>query len=163
MITIKKWFMKNRWFPMLAGCVLHCLPASANAGDAYQFPFFPAASDRGPWQKVLNTPSGKKQAAEVIARAEKILSEPVPPLPASVFMRFRRKWNRIDYETLYFQRRHNMHTLVLAECMEYQGRFIDKIIDYLWEITSEHTWNLPAHLPYHPDPLPFLQHEHIAL
>lgn len=127
--------------------------------------FFPPAGDRSAWQAILATPQGKARAEQFIQWAEAILNEPVPALPAEVIMRFRRKWNRTDYENLYFQRRKNFNTLVLAECFEYKGRFVDKIIDYIWAITEEHFWNLPAHYRnyYSPDPLPFKKPERIAL
>ena len=128
------------------------------------YSFFPAAGDRSAWEQLLATPRGKAIYAGVVQEAEKLLSRPVPQLTAELFMRFKRNGNRIDYEKVYFDRRHNLHTLVLAECFEYKGRFTDKIIDYLWDICSEYTWCLPAHTRTGTeDPLPYLKHEQIDL
>ncbi len=125
---------------------------------------FPAASDRGQWERLESFDRGKAIKANIIRRAEKLLSQPVPQLSAKLFMRFYWHGNRTDYEKVYFERRHNLGILVLAEAMEYKGRFLSKIIDYLWDITSEHTWCLPAHVPTRIiDPLPYLKHEELDL
>ena len=129
-----------------------------------QSSIFPPAADRTQWERLGSFNRGIAMKANIIGRAEKLLSQPVPQLSAQLFMRFHRDGNRTEYENVYFDRRRNLQTLVLAEAMEYKGRFLDKIIDYLWEITSEHTWSLPAHVPGRDvDPLPFLKHEHIEL
>lgn len=140
-------------------CSLHL-----EAETVRPYSFFPAASDRAAWQQLLNTPRGQAIYTDIIRQAEQLLSKPVPQLSAELFMRFKRNGNRIDYEKVYFERRHNLHTLVLAECFEYKGRFTDKIIDYLWDICSEYTWCLPAHTRTGTeDPLPYLKHEQIDL
>ncbi len=121
---------------------------------------FPAAANREQWNNAGKSERGRKVVESIIADAEKILQEPVPQLSAELFMRFLREGNRIDYENVYFQRRHNLDKLVLAECFEYKGRFLDKIIDYIWDITGEHTWVLPAHCKSrYEDPLPFNANE----
>ena len=35
--------------------------------------------------------------------------------------------------------------LVLAECLEGKGRFLDPILDLAWAICEESSWVLPAH------------------
>ncbi len=117
-------------------------------------PLFPPAADRKAWQAVLRIPRNRKMARELIRMADRLLDEPVPALPASLFMEFIRDGNRRHYEIPYFGRRGNFGTLVLAEVFEYQGKYLDKIADYLWEITAEHTWCLPAHCHLGKDPLP---------
>lgn len=115
---------------------------------------FPAASARQAWAKILCSSRNKQLFAYLLKDAESILTRGVPPLPASLFMDFVRIGNRSGYEKLYFQRRHELSHLVLAECASYQGRFLDKIIDYLWDIAAEPTWCLPAHVRGHRDVLP---------
>ena len=117
-------------------------------------PLFPPAADRKAWQTVLQIPRNRKIAGKLIRMADRLLDEPVPALPASLFMEFIRNGNRRHYEIPYFNRRGNFGTLVLAEVFEYQGKYLDKIADYLWEITAEHTWCLPAHCHMDKDPLP---------
>lgn len=131
----------------------------------YKSSIFPAASEREQWQKAMANP--RVNAKDLIKSAEMLLDEPVPQTSASLFMRYTHNGDRLSYENPYFARRKNLTTLVLAECFEYKGRFINKIIDYLWEITSEHTWCVPAHISGATenigDPLPFLKHENIDL
>ena len=117
-------------------------------------PLFPPASDRQAWQTVLRIPRNRKMAREVIRLADRLLNEAVPAVPATLFMDFIRNGNRRRYEICYFNRRSNLGALVLAEVFEYQGKYLDKIVDYLWEVTSEHTWCLPAHCHMEKDPLP---------
>lgn len=67
--------------------------------------------------------------------AEKILSKPVEPLPAS-------EW--INHPDEYFarrvERREALLTLLLGEFVTGGGRYIDRIIDLSWAITEETTW-----------------------
>ena len=122
------------------------------------------ASDREKWK----TAGPKSRRALIfknhIAQAEKVLKEPIPQPTASLFMEFMRTGNRANYEAVFFARRKNLVTLVIAECAEYKGRFLDRIADYLWEITAEHTWCLPAHIPAkYNDGLPELPYEIVDL
>ena len=117
-------------------------------------PLFPAASDRTAWNAVRNNPRNRKHADELIRLAHDIAKKPVPALPATLFMEYIRSGSRAKYQVPYFQRRTNLATLVLAETFEYQGKLLDPIINYLWDITSEHTWCVPAHFNLQKDPLP---------
>lgn len=99
---------------------------------------------------------GNKES--VIKRAEELLTKEFPVLVASDYMMFKRDGNRSVYEGKYFPRRAAMLNLALAECMEKQGRFTDKLIDLVWMILEETTWVLPAHNPDMPGqvcPLPY--------
>jgi len=125
---------------------------------------FLRASNREKWK----TAGPKSRRALIfknhIEQAEELLKEPIPQPTASLFMEFVRIGNRANYEKVYFARRKNLVTLVIAECAEYKGRFLDRIADYLWEITAEHTWCLPAHIPAkYNDGLPELPYEIVDL
>lgn len=101
---------------------------------------FPRAAERPFWE---NIPAGKRN--ELLDTAEKELNSEIPMLKAVDFMKFVREGNRIDYETPYFRRRHMLNALVLGECVEYSGRFLDGVVELLWQILSEPVWCLPAH------------------
>lgn len=90
-------------------------------------------------------------SAPHIPSAERLLDKPVPTLPASLYMEFYRNGNRSNFEDKYFERRGNLMTLLRAELAEKQGRFTDKIVDYVWAICEESTWILPAHNKIHTD------------
>ena len=59
-----------------------------------------------------------------------------------------------------FSKRHALNALILAECVENQGRFLPAVIDGIFSICDENAWNLPAHNSYERDcpqlPLPDL-------
>ncbi|MBQ9336926.1 MAG: heparinase II/III family protein [Lentisphaeria bacterium] len=122
------------------------------------------AADREKWKPASNNSRRARIFRRQIKRAEELLKEPIPQPTASLFMEFVRNGNRVNYENVYFARRRNLVSLVIAECAEYKGRFLDRIVDYLWEITAEHTWCLPAHVPAkYNDGLPDLPYEIVDL
>ncbi|MCB0092183.1 MAG: hypothetical protein KDE54_30050, partial [Caldilineaceae bacterium] len=46
----------------------------------------------------------------------------------------------------HFERRGMLGTLVIAECIEDQGRFLDDIVNGIWAICEESFWGVPAHI-----------------
>ena len=85
-----------------------------------------------------------------IAKAEEILDKPVPFLPLSLYREFSINGNRANYEGKCFERRHNAINLAIAELCENKGRFMDKLCDYLWAISEETSWIIPAHTGHSP-------------
>ncbi|CAN7529565.1 heparinase [Agrobacterium tumefaciens] len=81
----------------------------------------------------------------LIEAAEQILDEPWSVILAGDYREYSRTGNRDRFEALYFSRRLKLNALVLGECAEGQGRFLDAIIDGLWLICEESGWQLPAH------------------
>lgn len=102
---------------------------------------YPKFAEREAWQKVP-----KEISAVTIARAEKIHGTAWEAFPATVFLEYKRNGNRSHFERYYLTRRSRLTDLVLAECVEGQGRFLDDIIDGLWLVCEETFWGLPAHL-----------------
>ncbi len=98
-------------------------------------------TDRDAWNRFAEIP-GFRSAAE---SASELLVKPVPDLPDTLFLQFTRSGNRVNYESPYFTRRTVLGRLVLAECLESRGRFLDVIELYIRAICSEPTWMLPAH------------------
>lgn len=97
------------------------------------------------------------KASGVVEDAEQYLGQPVPQLPATLYMQFYRNGNRSNYEGPYFARRMAIETLLFAELLEKQGRFTDTLVDYLWAVMEETSWVIPAHnLPCHGNPIPSL-------
>ncbi len=85
----------------------------------------------------------------LIAQAEPLADQQWTPLRATSYLEFHRNGNRSRYEAVYFDRRDRLLQLVLAECAECDGRFIDPIIDGLWAICEETSWVIPAHNNHH--------------
>ena len=106
-----------------------------------QYRPFPKAEDREAWEAV---PEDVRSA--LIAKAEERLEYAWPALPAIRYMDFARNGNRSRYERLYFDRRQALGQLVVAECLENEGRFIEQIINGIWCICEESSWVVPAHM-----------------
>jgi hypothetical protein len=101
---------------------------------------YPTVADRTGWNKVpehLRDP--------IVAKAERLLDWEWPHIPATLFLEFSRIGNRSNYEAVHFERRRNLITLVLAECLEAKGRFLDQVINGIWAICEESFWGVPAH------------------
>ena len=102
---------------------------------------FPILKDRVRWQALP-----KAVATHLIARGEEALKTPFPPLPATLYLAYAREGDRSRFESVYFERRTLLQNLVLAECVEAQGRFLDATANALWALCEESTWCLPAHV-----------------
>ena len=87
-----------------------------------------------------------EKLAKVVENAEKMLDEPIPILPASLYHEFFVTGNRSHFESPYFRRRTMAFTLSLAEAYEKKGRFTEKLMDAVWAIFEETSWVIPAHL-----------------
>jgi hypothetical protein len=92
---------------------------------------------------------------KIIAAGEKYLSTPFAPLPATLYLEFKRTGNRTHFEEVSFGKRAQLFALVLAESMEQKGRFTDAIMNGIWSFCEETFWGVPAHY--------FLQHAGIGL
>lgn len=105
-----------------------------------QYHPFPTVADRSAWD-------GLPEAVRVslVTGAEQFLGWSWPALPATLFMEFRRIGNRSNYEGPHFARREALGALVMAECVENKGRFLNDIINGIWCICEESFWGVPAH------------------
>lgn len=117
--------------------------SNLNPGIVPSDPGFFPVSDRQFWTSV-----DEELKAVMIRRAEECLDKEYPMLLLSDYRRFHRDGNRSAFEDKYFGRRLMLVTLVIAECLEDEGRFLDKILDGLYLIMEETSWCLPAHNTY---------------
>ena len=106
---------------------------------------FPQANNRSQWESFLKDPLKQFRHKDLLARAKLHLNHPWPSLPATLFMEFVQNGNRGNFEALYFKRRIQFSELVMAECLEYKGQFINDIINGFYVILEETSWCLPAH------------------
>lgn len=104
---------------------------------------YPSITDRAGWDAL---PDGLKQ--EVLMLGEHFLHFDYPILKAADYMAFLRTGNRISFEELYFTRRRAINALVLAECVENKGRFLDDICNGILLLCEESGWQIPAHNSY---------------
>jgi hypothetical protein len=102
---------------------------------------YPAATERAPWDGL---PADARKAAAEAGEAQ--LGKPWQPLPATLFLEYRRIGNRSNYERVRSRRREQLRELVLAECVEGKGRFTDEIVNGIWTTCEETFWGVPAHM-----------------
>ena len=102
---------------------------------------FPKASERDQWNTL---PEELRNA--YIKRGEQSLEYEWPNLPATVYLEFSQNGNRSNYQSIVGRRRRARMNLVLAECVEGKGRFIEQIVNGVWATCEETSWVIPAHL-----------------
>jgi len=102
---------------------------------------FPTAGDRAAWASLA---AGARTA--LTADGERRVGFEWPALPATLFLEFARAGNRSHYEHARDLRREALRELVIAECLEGRGRFLENIANGIWATCEETFWGVPAHL-----------------
>lgn len=107
--------------------------------------FYPKAkiSDRKMWRSV-----DEQWKRETVSLGEDFLGVSYPYITAADYMDFCRTGNRTRFEEKYFRKRYALNALVLAECVEDEGRFLDDIVNGIFSICEESAWQLPPHNTY---------------
>ena len=98
-------------------------------------------SDRAVWERLAEAAGAKG----VIAKAARIMKEPVATTPDELYLEFTKTGNRTHYERANGRLNGNLTTLVFAEAFENKGRFLEKIAAYLEAECAQRSWSLPAH------------------
>ena len=111
--------------------------------DFADFTLVPSAEDRQAWGGL---PADVRR--RLLAAGEAALGGEWPLLPVTLWLDFTRNGNRTRFEERYFARRRRLNALVMAECVEAKGRFLDSIIEGIFLIAEESGWQLPAHNTY---------------
>ena len=102
---------------------------------------FPKAKERAGWGEV-----SESIGERFVKLAEGYLETEIPMLPATLYLEYQRIGNRSNYQDVWYERRKMLHCLVIGECIEGKGRFLDKIADVVWAICEESSWTWPAHI-----------------
>lgn len=104
---------------------------------------FPSARERDYWEALP-----VEWKSSLIKAGNERLGWKFSPIPATLFMDFKRSGNRTRLEEVYFEKRYVLADLILAECVEGKGRFLDDIVNGIFSICEESAWQLPAHNTY---------------
>lgn len=127
--------------------------ACANISDTINRLDIPDISRRDVWDAL-----DEELKKAIIVNGEKNLTKEWPLILITDYMEFGRCGNRVHFENKNFERRKMLNSFIMAECVENEGRFIDKILEGLYLILEETSWCLPAHNSYERDekqyPLP---------
>lgn len=102
---------------------------------------FPRGTDRTSWDAL---PAATRD--RLIAAGEEVLTKPWAVRPITTFLGYLRNGDRRSYQDAWAERRNRLKDLVLAECAEGEGRFLDPITDGLWLLFEESSWVYPAHI-----------------
>ncbi|MBQ7153896.1 MAG: heparinase II/III family protein [Clostridia bacterium] len=100
----------------------------------------PPATNRKFWQSV---PQDVK--THILYGIEGYLDYSWPPITASQFLDFEKTGNRERMASVHLQKRALLSRLVLAECMEHNGRFLKDILNGLLSLSEEFFWGISAH------------------
>ena len=114
---------------------------TSNLVSADKFHPYPRWDERAAWEAVpedLRVPIVQEAEADQKAGWNAVL--------ATTFLEFKRNGNRSRYEAQSFGRHSQLERLVLAECLEGKGRFVDDIVNGVWLICEESFWGASAHL-----------------
>ncbi len=102
---------------------------------------FPKASEREAWEAI---PEDIREAW--IKGGEEAVPGEWEALRATKLLDYVRNGDRGSSQLPRVERRLRLMKLVLAECMEGQGRFLDDIADGIWAICEESYWGFTAHI-----------------
>ncbi|MEI6603151.1 MAG: heparinase II/III family protein [Clostridia bacterium] len=101
---------------------------------------FPPYQDRVFWSQI-----SQEVKSYYITHAAAFLNYDWPSLKATAYLEYVQNGNRSHFEKVYFDRNNAVKMLLIAECLEGSGRFINDLINGVWLICEESTWILPAH------------------
>ncbi len=142
-----------RWLPAVILLVLtaalhaeEALPPGRAAELAARLPAQPAGfawpiTNRATWEQLATD----EAYANTIANADKILKQPLPVQPDSLYLEFSQTGNRTHWQAVASQRRGRIEKFTLAEALQNQGRYLPALEATITALCQEKTWLMPAH------------------
>ena len=106
-----------------------------------EFKPFPAYEDRTGWEAIPN-----ETRSFFINRGYELKGKKWENIPATDWLAFLRTGNRSQHYTHFLKNKMDLFTLLLAECIEGKGTFIDDIINGTWLFCEQTCWEAPAHI-----------------
>ena len=101
----------------------------------------PVCADRVAW----TGPQVAARIQPVIAAADKLLASPFPSWNDDAYLEYSLQGIRPNGERMMNARKAWLYPLVLAECAQWQGRYLPAIELTLTELNAQPTWTWPAH------------------
>jgi len=128
-----------------AGCAQELSPARIQEIEgmlsAQPSGFGVPCSDRAAW-------AGKAtELTQAVSQAEQDIAAPLAPFDPDAYLQFTRNGDRQPMERNLHSREGQLAPLVLAECAEYQGRFLPRLAEVLDSLAAMPSWTLSAHDP----------------
>lgn len=103
--------------------------------------FGPTCTNRVAWK----TPTIVDRTAQVRQSAEQLLKQDFPAWSQDLYRDYARTGTRPNGEKMMNDRKAWLYPLVIAECVEGQGRFMPAIELTITELINQPTWTWPAH------------------
>ena len=101
----------------------------------------PACSDRAAW----SAPEVAQRSRSVLRAADALLDQPFPAWRDADYLEYAQQGTRPAGERMMNARKAWLYPLVLAECVQWQGRYLGAIAQVLGELNTQATWTWPAH------------------
>ena len=101
----------------------------------------PTIGQRDPWRSL----AAARPFADLLARMKKEVGKPMPPISDDDYLDYSRTGSRLRGQKALGARDNRFADLVIAECLEAEGRFLPDIADAVRSICEEKSWTLPAH------------------
>ena len=122
------------------------LPEARRAAIAQMLPAQPAGfgvpcSDRAVWA------SAAQYFQSSVERANTLIASPLPPWDDQAYLRYSRDGDRNEGQAMLGRHNGQLTPLVLAECSQWNGKYLPRIAEQLDAISAEKSWTLPAHDP----------------
>jgi len=106
---------------------------------------YPAYADRQAWKDLLGS-----HAARLIRQGEKYLDFEWHMIKATQYLAFERTGERQIMEVPFHENRVALNALMLAELAEGKGRFIDQMLNGVWQMCHMPSWVRAAHIVKQP-------------
>jgi hypothetical protein len=98
-------------------------------------------SDRAAWS------ARAAELSSLTEEAQQVIETPLPPFDENAYLQFTRTGDRQPMQRNLHQRMDQLVPLVLAECAEYQGRYLPRIAEVMDSVAAMPSWTLSAHDP----------------
>ncbi len=124
--------------------------AELDASRVHQIAGLLAAQPSGFGVPCSNRAAWDAKAADLqsfVPEAEQLLTKPLPPFDPEAYLAFTKTGDRAPMERNLGQRAGQLVPLVMAECVEYKGRFLPRIAEVLDSLAAQPSWTLSAHDP----------------
>ena len=117
------------------------LHETAGMLEAQPSGFGSPCSDRDAWS------ARSSRLSSLTDEAEKAIGTPLPPFDEKAYLEFSRTGDRQPMEQNLHRRMDPLVPLVLAECAEYQGRYLPRLAELMDSLAAMPSWTLSAHDP----------------
>ncbi|MCC6125392.1 MAG: heparinase II/III family protein [Pirellulales bacterium] len=99
-------------------------------------------SDRKAWEEIAGRSADVRR---IVADAEAALEKPMPEMTDDLYLDYTRTGNRNRGQAVLGERHGRLRSLVLAECLANEGRYLPAIEATIRALAAEKSWLMPAH------------------